>query len=243
MEKFEKAIADSLPRDTGRAGNFTSSQIWTLMTNDKSGRGIGSRGLTYIAEKKMEQKLGRCLTQDKSPRSASWGTFVQHRVTKVLLNSRYKPTINVRRAHPTLPWTGAEDYMTFEAPGDVKCYELKNFCQTYEAASFGYKVFKDECPEEFWQGVSNAILTNKKKFELTLYVPYKSELNAIREEADQGDTPYEFQWIKYAKDEQLPYLLDGGNYKNLTTFTFDLDEADALALTRRVEMAVKLLQP
>lgn len=213
------------------------------MTNSKQG-GIGSTGLTYIEEKKMEAKLGRQLQKEVHSRPASWGTFVQHRVTNVLLDTGCKPTKDVRRVHPTISnWSGAEDYLRHDAIGEIKCFELKKFCQAHEAASFGYDSLRDECPEIFWQLVSNAILLGMNKAELCLYVPYQKELNAIREEAKESNDP-NVNWLAYnTNDDELPYLLDGGHYKNLSLFMFDIQEADKKLLTSRVVIAIKLLQP
>lgn len=234
---------------TGRAGNFSSSKISKLMSNDRSGKGLGSPALTYIEEKRMEKKLGRQLEQEKTGRSAAWGQFIQDRVTNVLLDNGCKPTKNVRRAHPTIEnWTGAEDYLRENAIGEVKCFELKHFVKVHEAASMGWAVLRDECPDVAWQLVSNTILAlangliTESKAELTLYVPYREELDAIRSEADQGDIPYEFQWIKYAKDEELPYLIKGKAFENLTSFQFDISDEDRQLLTDRVILANKFLK-
>ena len=225
-----------------RAANFTSSSIWKLMKSDRKGTGFGSPAMAYIEEKRMELKLGRQLQKEASPRSASWGTFVQHRVTNTLLDIGCKPTKDERRVHKTITnWTGAEDYLRDDSAGEVKCFELKKFCQTHDAATLGVEALKKVCPEIYWQLVSNAILNEKPLAELTLYVPYKRELDAIRDEADQADVTHEFQWIKYAKDNQLPYLIEGMHYKNLSTFGFEIGEEDRLALTNRVIMAVKML--
>lgn len=250
-----------MKQDTGRAGNFSSSKIYKLMTNDRSGKGLGAPALTYIYEKSLEKKLGRQLEKETTSRSASWGRFVQHRVTNVLLGADCKPTKDIRRAHPTVPnWTGAEDYLKWShevvattefngsyAPadiaGEIKCFELKNFCRVHDAATLGFKDLKEECPEVAWQLVSHATLCGVKKVELTLYVPYKDELSAIREEADQGDTPYEFQWIKYATDDELPHLIRGTHYPNRTSFIFTIDKEDIELLTARVELANKMLMP
>lgn len=233
---------------TSRAANFTSSAIWKLMTNDRKETGIGSPGLTYIKEKKMEAKLGRQLQKETSSRSISWGTFVQHRVTNTLLDTSCKPTKDERREHRIVSnWTGAEDYIRHGAglgekiAGEVKCFELKKFCQTHDAATIGAEALKVECPEIWWQLVSNAILNGTEKAELCLYVPYKKELSAIKDEADQPDVDQEHQWLKYAKDDELPYLIEGLHYPNISLFSFDIPQQDITALTNRVIMATKML--
>ena len=235
----------------GRAGNFSSSKINKLTKTSTGGKGFGVPALTYIEEKRMEKRLQRQLEKETTGRAAMWGQFIQHRVTNVLLDSGCKPTKDVRRAHPTVEnWTGAEDYVRsepFSAMGEIKCFELKNFVKTHEAATIGWATLKDDCPEVAWQLVSHVILglqnkvITEPKAELTLYVPYLEELSAIRAEADQGDTPYEFQWIKYAKDEELPYLIKGADFQNLTSFVFDIPKEDMDFLTSRVELANKFL--
>src|SRR3990172_6440358 len=168
---------------TSRAGLFTSSGIWQLMTNDRKNTGIGSRGLTYIDIKRREKKLGRQMNQEKSFKSAAWGTMMQHRVLNFLITStEYKPISEKRFEHPTLPMSGSPDFICEDRIGDVKCFELDNFTFTHDMATLGYEKLKEECPDIFWQLISNAILCDKKKAELVLYVPYKDELKLIRDE-------------------------------------------------------------
>ena len=224
-----------------RAGNFTSSQIYKLMTNDRKGTGIGSAGLTYINQKRREAKLGRQLQSEINTHAITWGKFLQHRVTNVLLDIGCKPTKDIRRIHPLISnWTGAEDYLRDDAIGEVKCFELDNFTFTHDCATAGYETLREECPDIFWQLVSNAILCDKPKAELVLYVPYQSELSAIREEAESIDD-HRFSWIKFASDDEMPYLIQGHHYPNLSKFTCNIPESDRLALTNRVLMAVKML--
>jgi len=212
------------------------------MKVDRSGKNFGAPALTYIAEKKMEAKLGRQLQKETSSRAISWGKFVQHRVTNLLLPTSCKPTKDERRVHETITnWTGAEDYIRHghgekneNVSGEVKCFELKKFCEAHDAATAGWETLKKECEEIAWQLVSNAILNKTSWAELCLYVPYKKELDAIREEASQNETPHEHQWLKYAKDDELPYLIEGLHYKNLSEFTFAIPNEDVIALTNNV---------
>lgn len=231
---------------TSRAGYFTSSNIWKLMTNDRSGKSMGQKGLTYIEEKKKELRLGRQLQKETQSRATSWGKFVQHRVTNTLLDLGCTPTKDIRREHPTISnWSGAEDYLRKEEKvvGEVKCFELNNFCDVHDAASMGYEMLKTEAPEVFWQLVSNAILNGYEKSELTLYVPYQKELEAIRQEARESEDK-SVTWLTYnTDDDELPYLIEGKHYKNLTLFQFDVKEEDIAALTNKVIMANKLLKP
>jgi len=238
---------------TSRAGCFTSSNIYKLMTDDKKG-GIGKPGLTYIETKRREILLGRQMEQQKSFRSAAWGTMLQHRVLNLMLGMEYKPMSDKRFVHAELPWNGSPDFVAGDRAGDVKCFELDNFTYTHDAASAGLDKFKEDCPEIYWQLVSNAVLYKVTMVELVLYVPYKDELSVIRSEEewskiltpDQFDNK-DFKWwinsLSFMSDDELPYLIPGKHYKNLSSFIFDVPETDSLHLINRVQMAAKLLKP
>src|SRR3989304_1303050 len=257
---------------TSRAGFFTSSQIWQLMTNGRremtekelieykknnpKGKaktildGIGAGGLTYIDIKRREKKLGRQIHQEKSFKSAAWGTMMQHRVLNLLLSSEYKPVSDKRFEHPVLPMSGSPDFICENRIGDIKCFELDNFTFTHDIATQGYEKLKEECPDIFWQLVSNAILCEKEKSELILYVPYTEELKLIRDENEWSNflTPEQFEdknfkwWINslaFMEDSELPYLIPNTHYPNLSSFIFYILESDKTALTNRVIMAMK----
>ena len=55
------------------------------------------------------------------------------------------------------------------------------------------------------------------------------------------ETEKKFQWIKYAEDDEMVYLIESGEYKNLNILSFTIPESDKLALTNRVIMANKEL--
>lgn len=225
---------------------ITSSQIYRLMGTDAVLK-------TFIEEKKMEMRLCRRLEQDKSGSAAMWGTWVQHRVTNVLLDMGAKPTKDVRRTHSKIPnWSGAEDYLRDNHVGEIKCYELKKFCKAHDSASVGFETVKKSCPDIAWQCVSNAILTDKPFAELTLYVPYQKELSVIRdsdewqrilspEDFEDKEFQYWINRIGYAQDSELPYLIEGNHYENLTSFEFEITESDRKALTDRVNMMNELI--
>ena len=104
---------------------------------------------------------------------------------------------------------------------DVKCpFTLKSFCQLVDAWELGgisaIKAYHPDGKKFFWQLVSNAILTGADYAELIVFVPYRSELPAIRAIAQHDD----FTWVSYMLDNELPWLPDGGYYKNLNCFRF-----------------------
>ena|SRR3990167_8951870 len=229
-----------------RAGNFTSSSIYRLCGTD----GVLK---TYIEEKKMEAKLCRQLEKDKWSASSMWGTWLQHRVTNVLLDTGCKPTKNERRVHTTIPnWTGAEDYLREDAIGEVKCYELKKFCKAHDSATAGMDTLKKVCPDIAWQLVSNAILNDKPKAELCLYVPYQKELSAIRDKdewekilspeyLENKEFKYWIDRLQFTSDDELPYLIEGKYYLNLSKFEFEIMKIERDYLTSRIIIANKLL--
>jgi hypothetical protein len=227
-----------------RFGNFSSSEIHKLT---KPGRAkdaeFSAPGLTYIKEKSFELKLGRALSSEQGARATSWGTFVEERAFK-LLDMSYKLESKIRLAHPTVKhWTGAPDTIRREVVGDIKCpWTLKSFCESIEAMEKGVAEFKSVRPEYYWQLVSSAILTGKDKAEIIIYVPYLSELEEIREDANNYDGDQnKIAFINWAGDNELPYLIDGGHYKNLNKLEFEIPLEDKVFLTDRVELAIKLL--
>lgn len=234
--------------NNSRHGTFSSSSIYKLMSNGRKAGEPGSSFFTYIEEKRYERKLGRQLTSEINTDAITWGNFLQNRVTDVLLRSDCKPNKDkIRRVHPLIQnWTGVEDYLRFgetEADtitGEIKCLELKNFCRTHDAATAGWNTLKEECEDVAWQLVSNAILCGTARAELLLYVPYLKELSAIKDEARDSDNHF-VQRISFKSDEELPYLVEGKYYKNLTIFVFEIPEADKINLLNRVIMAEKLL--
>jgi len=226
-----------------RIGNFSSSSISKLMTYGKDGKSFGKPALTYIAEKNMERMLGRSLNSEHSARPTTWGTLVEERVFE-LLPLEYQLVSRERLVHPDCDsWVGMPDCVNETEVCDIKSpYTLKSFCELVDACNKGIEGFKEHSPEYYWQLISNAILTNRKYITLIVYVPYKSELDAIRELANNylGDAN-KMAWIGFANDEDLPYLIEGKHYKNLNIFKFEVNEADKQELTERVLTASKLL--
>lgn len=218
-----------------RYGNFTSSEIWKLMTNDRKGEGFGAPALTYIKEKITEAKLGRSLNEYVFSKPTSWGLTIEQRVFE-LLGLEYQIVSKDRIVHPTIErWSGMPDIITDTVVGDIKCLWLKSFTEIYEIKDS--ETLKAEYPNYYWQLVSNSILTGLNTAELVVYCPYKSELDAIRELGAEND----INWIKFATDSELPHLIDGGYYKNIHKIVFEVSEEDKALLTKRVEMAVEML--
>ena len=225
-----------------RVGSFSNSEIWRLIPG-KRGEMLKT-GYSYIEEKRFERKLGRALSSEQNSKSTGWGTFVEKRAFD-LLPLHYKLRSIDRLVHPDIPyWTAAIDIIGEDFAGDVKCpYTLLSFCQQVEAMEKGIETYKELKPEYYWQCVAHSILAAKKFAEIIIYVPYQTELDEIREMANNVDGAQQNKvaFINWAEDDQLPYLIEGGYYKNLNILRWEVSQEDKKLLTSRVIEAGKLL--
>lgn len=236
-----------------RIGNFTSSEIVALTTRDRSGKGFGKPALTYIEECNMERRLGRPIERDTTARALSWGKLNERRVHALLgLDYRLCSTETIR--HPEIDyWCGSPDFERFASVKyvcDAKCPQtLKSFCTLIDGwktdGITGIRTFHRDGEKYYWQIVSNAILTGSDHGELIVYCPYLDEIDAIRDMAANYDGPdqHQFKWIAFAQDDELPYLLRGGYYKNLNVFQFPIPQPDKDFLKECVLKAGEKLVP
>jgi hypothetical protein len=208
----------------------------------------------------MERRLGRSIESEENSRNLSWGKLGEKYVADnpALLGLEYSVNLSDTTVHPEIPfWAGSEDLTKEDTVGDIKSPKtLKSFCQlvdpymedgkiihpalTIEAVRANHK----DGDKYYWQLVSNACIHNKPFAELIVFVPYQSELQKIRELAGNWDNPeesYKYSWVFNSNDTELPYLIDGGYYKNLNVIRFEVPQADKDLLTERVLAAGKLL--
>lgn len=229
-----------------RNGNFTSGEIFNLISEGKEKGTFGKPALTYIQGKNYERKLNRALNSDVSARPTSWGNLVELHAFG-LLDLNYKITSEQTIIHPEHSfWVGTPDGVNRKTNTvfDIKCpFTLKSFCELVECKTAEELRENHKDGEKYyWQLVSNAILTISKFAELIVYCPYKSELEAIRELASNFDGDQnKIAWIGFSQDDDLPYLIEGGHYKNLNIIRFEVSEEDKKALTERVIKAGKML--
>lgn len=234
-----------------RNGNFSSSGIVPLTTYDRSGKKPGVPFFSYIEEKNMERRLCRSVKDDVDARAVSWGHLLEGRSFN-LLGTEYKLCSQETIQHPEIDyWCGSPDAEKFDAEKtviDFKCpYTLKSFCQMVDGFAMdgiaGVREKHKDGNKYYWQIVSNAILTGAKFGELIVYAPYQSELEAIRELARNfdGEKQHRYRWIDLASDDELPFLLDGGYYKNINVMRFEIPSIDKQFLEERVIEGGKLL--
>lgn len=222
-------------------GQFTSSEIWKLTTKDRSGKGFGKPALDYIKEKQYERRLKRRLRNEIKSRETSWGNFIEGRIFN-LLGLEYSLESKTRFQHPEFSfWSGAPDLITKDIVGDIKCpFTLKSFVEMYDCDTI--EKLKEERPEYYWQLVSNSILTGREKCELIIYCPYESELEEIREEANNYEgNQNDIAFINWAMNDELPNLNNEGEFKNINKFTFIPSQEDKDFLIERIKQAGGLL--
>jgi len=236
--------------NTPRIGNFTSSEIGNLMKKDRSGKGFGAPALTYIEECNMERRLGRSITDEVSARPLLWGKLLEERAFD-LLGLEYTLTSKDTITHPAIPyWAGSPDGGKDEPKTvvDIKCpITLKSFCQLVDNFKEGgmdqVRAEHKDGDKYYWQIVSNAILTGSDNGELIVYMPYRSELADIRMMVQllPGEIIGKYYCVATAMDDELPYLLDGGYYRNVNILSFPIPDADKKALTDAVLRAGEML--
>lgn len=239
--------------NTARIGNFTSSEIVALTKEGKKAGTFGAPALTYIAETNMERRLQRSLTDESNARPLTWGKLLEGHVND-MLGLEYRLCNSETIVHPELPyWAGSPDCEKEDTIGDVKCpITLKSFCQlvdplyqglTGKEAMESIRENHKDGDKYYWQIVSGAILRNKKFGELIVYMPYQSELPTIKMLAQNvsGESLGKHYWITMAGDDELPYLLDGGYYKNLNIIRFEIPETDKKHLLDCVLKAGRML--
>jgi hypothetical protein len=234
-----------------RNGNFTSSEIVALTKKGKDGKSFGVPALTYIEETNLERRLGRSITTEADARALSWGKLLEPRVFD-LLGIEYTLSSKETIQHPTIPfWVGSPDGSKPNTTADFKApLTLKSFCQLVQPLYDGLtgmaamnRIREDHKDGEkfYWQIVSNATHQNNENGELIVYMPYHSELDAIRIMARQHEQAGKYKWVDWSSDDELPYLIDGGYYRNLNIINFEVPVADKKFLTDCVERAGKML--
>lgn len=248
-----------------RIGRFTSSEIAALMkggtrpmaegellaykcSNPKGRRTtidvtFGDKAMTYIQEKAMERRLGRALNDIATAKPLIWGKLLEQRAFD-LLGMEYSFISLDTIQHKELGeiWGGSPDGTKDNTVIDIKCpMTLKSFCQFADCKDI--QEIREKHPDGekyYWQLVSNSILTDSSHAELIIYLPYQSELKEIRELCEETDLhPNKVAWIAFAEDDDLPYLIDGGHYKNIYIFNFEVPQIDKDLLTSRVVEAGK----
>jgi len=220
----------------------------------------GKAAITYIKSKNKERRAEQSVDREIIARPLSWGKLCEACVFQ-LLPTDYILSSSETTQHPIISWwAGSKDairHTPVRTVGDIKCpITISSFCDLVDGLYLGLsgwdamqyaREHHDEGETYYWQIVSNACIDNCTRGELIVYMPYFSELEAIRRaahiliEKDPANFS-KYNWITYALDDELPFLKDDGMYKNINVITFDIPEEDKELLTRRVLQAGRLLQ-
>jgi hypothetical protein len=239
----------NIPRTQERYGTFSSSNIYKLLTKDRSGKGIGAPGKKYIRQVNYEIAMDRPINAEHDALPTTWGKLGELRVFEILPTA-YALVNKNRLFHPEIIyWSGAPDLISEDCESDIKCpWSLEVFGNKIAALTAGIEAYKEEFPEDFWQHISNCTLLREngipvKYFEPILYVPYRSEIEEMKKIVNlmDGFEMRKFSRIVNMDEEELPWLKEGGKYKNLNIFRFHIPEEDCEELTETVRECGKLL--
>lgn len=235
-----------------RIGNFTSSNIFKLMTLAKDGVSMGAPALSYIKEKQRERRLGIEMDLDASTHALSWGRAMEGYVFQNYVDTSFALESQKTDVHPSGKWCGTKDTLSIaeETVGDIKCpFTRSSFCDLVDIIEKGsIDYFKKEEPKYFWQLVGNSILTTSKFAVLIVWMPYASEIEKCIEYVeliDDFETQRDIQWLIHTGPDRkrVPHIPNDSGYKNCYHFRFEVPETDKQLLLAKVDMAHKLLNP
>lgn len=230
-----------------RWGKFTSSNVYKLIKLNAKGE-FQAPGLTYIEEKAIERKMKSCLDGGAHTQSLAWGNFMEM-VVYSILGVQYQISSKDTTPHPIHGkyWSGSKDLFTvnpqtgkMESIAEIKCYQKKNFALYTDCIlKKDIELFKEKFPKEFWQIVSNACIEGVDIGEAITYMPYVSEYEEIREMAENydGADAWKYKFIRDLPVQDLPFLPDGGYYKNINKFAFIVPDEDKKLLEDRILQA------
>jgi hypothetical protein len=215
-------------QQVSRTGNFTSSAISALCSNGRAKGTFGKPFYTYAEEKAFEEILGRSLTKEAKADSLEWGNLCERFAYEQIEGLEYNLVSKKRYSHLELPWSGMPDMISDDHIADIKCpWTIKSFLSLVTTDDL-----KASSPEYYWQLVSNAILCNKDKAKLFVFMPRIDQIEAIQELAIEKNSV-----IKYKTVEQLPYIPKDSKIKSLYCLDIEIPLCDKKLLTDRVREA------
>lgn len=231
-----------------RVGRFTSSRIFCLLDGGRSTWNTeevwSSGAITYMKEKIAERRFGRTLDGGGAKSEpARWGLFMEMIIFS-LLGLEWQIESNQTKAHPRYPnwWSGSRDlFVPKKKIGEIKCYQPKKFCQFNDVLmAKDVDLLRSEFKQEYWQMVSNAAISGVKRAEAISYMPYISEMPAIKELAYNydGENQWYYRFIAERSNDELPVLQEGGYYSNITRFEFEIPQRDFDYLEERIKLAI-----
>lgn len=222
-----------------RVANFSSSSIYKLLPPKRGNEPFLAVGRTYIQEKIWEARSGLPIDSEATALPMSWGNLMERYLFKYILGPEYADTNNIERFyHKDIEhWSGVPDSIKQleQKVVEIKCpWTRRSFFACVDAAEKGWEAFKEAKPEWAWQLVSNSELTGFNTVEFIVFMPYRNQLEDIKTEMD-GEP--EFYGLSFKTEEELPHILEGGYYKSMNVFTFEIPEEDRELLRGQVKLA------
>lgn len=240
-----------------RIGRGTSSEIYKLF-------GTKAVRQNYIDEKKLEIQLGRSLDTSANSRDICWGFIIEKWVGNTK-GTDYIEMGDKTLVHPNnkLFWSGSPDLTAprLKRVTEVKGYQPKKFA-AYTNALLAAKLdrnpnvyernkeLREDFPKEYWQSISNSVLTGFQNVEMICAMPQFSDLIAIADiaanwEDDLGQYQYKsiYDDIINERYHAISFLPDGGYYDAQNSYVFEAPAEDVKALTAAVAlMSAELIQ-
>lgn len=215
----------------------------------------GEAATTYILETNAERLAGVPIEIEVDAKATGWGKLCEYLVF-LLLSTEYILTSTITVVHEYIKWwSGSPDGEKEDTVIDIKApFTRKSFFALVDPIYNGYTGIEamncirfgwvdkkglkrkkhPDGEKYYWQLVSNTILRKKKYAELIVYMPYLSEIEAIKTEALKDEYRSKYFWLSMSEAENLPYIPDGGYYKNINIIRFEVPQADIDLLTLRI---------
>lgn len=221
-----------------RFGRFTSSGIYKLF-------GSASVRKTYIEEKVTEIRLGKSLDTDFWSKTTSWGTLMEY-YAFCKLGFEWTPCGEDTILHKKYGdfWSGTPDLKKKNTGAEIKGYEYKKFCSFTDAIlSQDIQTLKAHNKGlEYWQVVSNCILLGASKAVVVSCMPYESDFEILKNVISKLDASKDYQrkiheecgWVVFKEAHEVCLLPDGGYYKDINTFEFEIPMEDIKALNTQI---------
>ena len=224
----------------------------------------GKAAITYINQCNTERRLDRSLDGELDSKPTNWGKFVEPLLFS-LLEETHTYNSSETLVHPDYDcWLGTPDGFKKsqrKTIAEAKCpYTMESFCNLVNPLYEGYeglaaiKALREgyvdimglfhaphkDAEKYYWQMVSNACIEDCIDADFIIYCPYESELQVIQSVAVESGNPSAY-FIANGSPKSLPYLPDGGFYKNINIFSFEVPKEDKDFLTETVKKAQEYL--
>lgn len=198
---------------------------------------------TYVEEVAGERYLGRSSSTEVKTRPMLWGSLMEVELFSQLdmgWTMEHKNTI----VHPKYGhiWSGTPDLVAKLICAEVKCYEPKKYASfVYALLKGDIQYLKDNFADEYWQVLSNTVLTGKQYSMLMAFMPKKKELEEIIKKIDETDflennglKPTDYYFMSKENIESLPYLPNDSKCSSLNTFKFEPPKEDVRFMEERI---------